>query len=225
MIFVKDDIVNVAKELGFDTKELDGVSYGEIHSKLLEAIPALHTREELKELAQQLTDKIVEEYGFNAYRVYASHPLIRTKGYVGFDEVYLYEHIHEAMGCSSKAFCKMHKINHKIDLGILEHEFKEIYAKQYGFLSMFVGDCEDLIHLMKMVHRRDFDPEYIKVIELDIKDALIQAGDNFFYKQDLTDREVITQLYQIVGERYGLDGYRFDVFHDYDGYGNMVFRL
>ena len=225
MVFVKDDIVNVAEELGFDMKELDGASYGEIHSKILELVPNLHTIEELRGFAQKLTDKILDEYGFNAYRIYVHYPLIRTKGYNGFQEVYLYQHIHEAMACSSQAFCKMHKINHKIDLAILEHEFSKIYKDRYGVLSMFSDECEDLIHLMKMVHRRNFDPEYIRVIELDIEDALIKAGDNFFYKQDLTDRETITQLYQIVGERYGLDGYRFDVFHDYDGYGNVVFRL
>ena len=139
--------------------------------------------------------------------------------------MYLYKHIHEAMTCSSKTFCKMNKINHKIDLAILEDEFSKIYENKYGFLSMFIGDCEDLIHLMKMVERRDFDSEYIKVIELDIEEALIKAGDKFFHKQDLTDRDTITQLYKIVGEHYGLDGYRFDIFHDYDGYGNVVFKL
>ena len=225
MSFVKDDIVNVAEELGFDFEEMNGNSYGDIHSELIKLIPNLHTIDELKEFAQQLTEKILQEYGFDAYRVYVNYPLIRTKGYHGFQEVYLYQHIHEAMACSSKAFCKMHKINHKIDLAILEHEFSKIYENKYGFLSMFVGECEDLIHLMKMVHRRDFDPEYIKVIEFDIEEALIQAGDNFFHKQDLTNRETITQLYKIVGEKYGLDGFRFDIFSDYDRYGNVVFRL
>ena len=225
MVFVKDDIVKVAEELGFDFEEISGKSYKEIHSKILECVPGLHTIKELKNFAQQLTSKILDEYGFNAYRIYVHYPLIRTKGYNGFDEVYLYKHIHEAMACSSKAFCKMHKITHDVDLAILEHEFSKIYENRYGVLSLFMGDGDDLIHLMKMVERRDFDPKYIKVIELDIEDALIQAGDKFFYKQDLTDREVITQLYQIVGERYGLNGYRFDIFHDYDGYGNVVFKL
>ena len=107
MVFVKDDIVKVAKELGFDMKELDGKSYGDVHSMLLELIPDLHSREELKDFAQQLTEKLLQEYGFDAYRIYVSYPLIRTKGYNGFQEVYLYKHIHEAMTCSSKAFCKM----------------------------------------------------------------------------------------------------------------------
>ena len=225
MVFVKDDIVNVAKELGFDTKTLDGKSYGEIYSEILKLVPNLHSREELKELAQQLTDKIIDEYGFDAYRIYATYPLIRTKGYNGFEEVLLYENIHKAMGCSSKAFCTMHQINHKLDLAILQHEFSKIYGDKYGFLSCFVGDCEDLIHIMQMVHRHLFDPEYIKVIEVDIQDALIKAGDNFFHKQDLTNEEIIKQLYNIVGERYGLDGYRITVFYEYDGYGNVVCNI
>ena len=52
MVFVKDDIVKVAEELGFDMKELDGKSYGDVHSMLLELIPDLHSREELKNFAQ-----------------------------------------------------------------------------------------------------------------------------------------------------------------------------
>jgi len=58
-----------------------------------------------------------------------------------------------------------------------------------------------------------------------IEDALIKAGDKFFYRQNLCDMQTITHLYKIIGERYGLDGYRFDVFHDYDGYGHVVFRI
>lgn len=222
MVFVKDDIIETAKELGLD---INGETVANTHSKILELVPNLHTREELKKLAEKLTDKIIDEYGFDAYRIYASYPLIRTKGYCGFDEVYLYEEIHKAMACSSKAFCKINKLNHCIDLAILENEFKNIYETKYGFLSMFIGQCEDLILLMKMVERHNFDPEYIKVIEFDIEDALIEAGDRFFYKQDLSNKDTITQLYKIVGERYGLNGFRSDIFHDYDGYGNVVFKL
>ena len=225
MSFVRDDIVKVAKEIGISTNDMDGKTYGDIHSEVLKSIPDLHTREELKEFAKELTEKILDEYGFDAYRIYAAYPLIRTKGYHGFQEVYLYKHIHKAMACSSKAFCEMNRIKHYLDLAILEREFKDIYETKYGFLSMFTDDCEDLIHLMKMVERRDFDPNYIKVIELDIEDALIKAGDHFFHKQDLSDRDTITKLYKIVGEHYGFDEFRFGLFKDYDGYGNVVFTL
>lgn len=225
MVFVKDDIVNVAKKLGFDMNTLDGMKYGDIHSKLLKDIPGLHTRQELKALAQQLTDKLIDEYGFDAYRIYAQYPLIRTKGYNGFQEVYLYKEIHKAMGCSSKAFCVINQVNHKLDLSILEHEFSKIYGDKYGFLSTFTDDCADLIHIMKLLRNNNFNPDLIKIIRYDIDDALIKAGDKFFYKQDLSDMQTITHLYKIVGERYGLDDYRFDIFHDYDGYGHVVFKL
>lgn len=221
MSFVREDIINTGKEFSID---MDNKTYGEIHNELLALIPGLHSREQLQAFALELTNKLIDEYGFYAYRVFASHPLIRTKGYNGFDEVDLYEHIHDAMGCSTKAFCTMNLIIHKIDLAILEHEFKDIYENEYGFLSMFVGKGEDLAHIMEMVHRHHFDPEYIKVIETDIQHALIKAGDNYFYKQDLTNKETIKKLYRIVGERYGLNGFRFDVFHDYDGYGHVIFK-
>ena len=223
--FIKSDIVKVAKtELGIALEDMDGMSYGEIHKQIMNKIPDLHTREELKELASKLTYKIIKEYDFNAYRIFANYPLIRTKGYNGFQEVYLYKKTHIAMGCTAKAFCCMHNINHDIDKAILESEFSKIYEKKYGFLSHMLDDANELILIMQMIHRHDFDPAFIKAVELDLEHALIIAGDKFFHKH-LDDQDAIHQLYQIVGEVYGLDGYRFDVFHDYDGYGNIIFNL
>ena len=90
--FVKSDIVKVAQEeLGIALEDMDGMSYGEIHKQIMKKIPNLHTREELRELASKLTYKIIKEYDFNAYRIFASYPLIRAKGYNGFQEVYLYK--------------------------------------------------------------------------------------------------------------------------------------
>lgn len=222
--FVKSDIVKVAEELGFDFEELSGENYRNIHDKILKVKPELHTREELKELAQNLSNKILDEYGFDAWRVFSRYPLIRTKGYKGFDEVYLYKKIHIAMGCTAKAFCCMHQISHNLDKAILEYEFSEIYANKYGFLSHMVGDCEELILLLKMINRHRFDPEFIKTIEIDLEIALVEAGDKFFHKH-LDDETLIRQLYQIAGETYGFDEYRFGIFQDYDGYGNVILRL
>ena len=110
--FVKSDIVKVAQEeLGLKLEELDGKSYEEIHNKILKQIPNLHTREELRQLAKVLTSQLIDEYEFNAYRIFANYPLIRTKGYDGFQEVYLYEKIHKAMACTAKAFCYLHNIH------------------------------------------------------------------------------------------------------------------
>lgn len=224
--FVKSDIVKVAQEeLGLKLEELDGKSYEEIHNKILKQIPNLHTREELRQLAKVLTSQLIDEYEFNAYRIFASYPLIRTKGYNGFQEVYLYEKIHKAMACTTKAFCYLHNIEHDIDKAILEYEFSKIYENDYGFLSCLVDDCDELIFIMQMIERHGFDKKFIETVTPDLEMALIKAGDNFFYKQNLSDRNIIKNLYQIVGERYGLDGFRFDIFHDYDGYGNVIFNL
>lgn len=222
--FVKSDIVKVAEELGFELKEMDGKKYGDIHKKILKSKAGLHTREELKKLAQDLSDKILKEYGFDAWRVFSRYPLIRTKGYNGFQEVYLYEKIHTAMACTAQAFCCMHQISHDLDKAILEYEFSKIYGNRYGFLSCTVGDCEEVILLLKMIHRHGFDQSFIKAIEIDLENALIDAGDKFFYKH-LDDKELIRQLYKIVGETYGFDEFRFGLFTDYDGYGNVVYRL
>ena len=225
MVFVKDDIVKVAKELGFDMKELDGKSYNDIHQKILEEMPNLHTREELKALAEELTEQILDNYGFDSYRIFAGYPTIRTKGYCGFDEVYLYKKIHKAMSCTAEAFCYMNHIEHDVDKAILEHEFSKIYGDKYGFLSLMTDDCEELITILKMVERHNFDPMFIKCIEIDLQIALVKAGDKFFHKQDLSNETIMEQLFKIAGEHYGFDGYRFDIFRDYDGYGNVVLNI
>lgn len=222
--FVKSDIVKVAEELGFELEEMNGKKYKDIHKKILENKAGLHTREELKKLAQDLSDKILKEYGFDAWRVFLTYPLIRTKGYNGFDEVYLYQKIHTAMAYTAEAFCCMHQISHDLDKAILEDEFSKIYGNRYGFLSHMVGDCEELILLLKMIRRHGFDKSFIKTIEIDLEIALIEAGDKFFHKH-LDDEELIRQLYKIAGETYGFDEFRFGLFTEYDGYGNVVYRL
>ena len=102
------------------------------------------------------------------------------------------------MACTAKAFCYLHNIEHDIDKAILEHEFSKIYENNYGFLSCLVDDCDELIFIMQMIERHGFDKKFIETVTPDLEMALIKAGDNFFYKQNLSDRNIIKNLYQIV---------------------------
>ena len=205
----------------------DGEKYKSIHDRILESNKNLHPIDELKKYACELLDKLLAEFDFKATRVFAYYPLISTKEYIGFQEVYLYQHIHDAMGCTAQAFCKLRKINDKLDKTILQYEFTKVYKERFGFfqLSTFDSGVTDLIHFMHLVHDHFFDKEYIKVLEDDIKSTLHRVGDNYFRHMDLTDRDNITLLYECCGISYGFHGYRFDVFQDYDGYGNVVWEF
>ena len=80
-----------------------------------------------------------------------------------------------------------------------------------------------MIHFMHLVHDHLYDKDYIKVLEDDIKSTLRGVGDNYFRHMDLTVRENIELLYECCGISYGFHGYRFNIFQDYDGYGNIVY--
>lgn len=212
-------IYDYAKE--HDVEMNEGETYGEIYQRIVDTFPQLHSREELQGYAKELMQKLYLEYDkdFKALMVFSSKPLIRTKEYHGFQDVYLYEHIHEAMGCSAQAFCKMNKITDDLDKAVLEYEFKKLYDSEVGFIR-FNEELEVLVGLIK---KHGFDTDYVKFLEEDLKDALVQSGDKYFVKKDLANKDNIILLYSVVGIRYGFDEFVFGVFSDYDGYGNVIF--
>lgn len=221
MSIVNDAIYNYAKEHHIPMK--DGETYGSIHDRILENSNELHSREELKKYAGDLLDKLLAEYDFKAVRVFAYYPLISTKAYDGFDEIYLYKYIHEAMGCTAQAFCKLNRITEVLDKKILQHEFKNAYNERFGFFGYDAhGGATELTHFMQLVRKHGFNKDYIKVLEDDIKDSLKRVGDKYFHKMDLTCKDNILFLYEVCGIFYGFNEYRIDVFQDYDGYGNVV---
>lgn len=201
----------------------DGETYRVIHERILEQNKNLHSVDELKKYGEELLDKLLNEFGFKATRVFAYYPLISTQSYSGFDEVYLYENIHEAMGCVCQAFCKLHRINESLDKEILQHEFGNAYRDRFGFFKLMYGESSnELIHFMKLLRKHSFDEKYITLLEEDIKTSLIRVGDKYFHTLDLTDRDNILLLYEVCGISYGFPEYRFGIFQDYDGYGNVV---
>ena len=222
MSIVDDAIYNYAKEHHIPMK--DGETYGAIHERILESNPKLHTRDELKTFAAELLDKLLDEFGFKATRVFAYYPLISTEEYIGFQEVYLYRNIHDAMGFTTQAFCRLNKILEPLDKKVFQYEFKQVYNERFGFFSLSALDhgAIELIHFMRLLRQHHFDEKYLTLLEEDIKTCLIQIGDKHFHKLDLTNKDNILLLYEVCGIFYGFHEYRFDIFQDYDGYGNVV---
>ena len=218
---IHHDIFDYAKE--HDIPCNDGDTAREIYDRIVESNPKFHSIDELKNYAGELLDKLLKEFDFKATRVFAYYPLISTKAYGGFDEIYLYKYIHEAMGCTAQAFCKLNRITEVLDKKILQHEFKNAYNERFGFFGYDAnGGATELTHFMQLVRKHGFNKDYIKVLEDDIKDSLKRVGDKYFHKMDLTCKDNILFLYEVCGIFYGFNEYRIDVFQDYDGYGNVV---
>lgn len=225
MAIVNNEIYKYAKENNI--KMNDGESYSTIYKRCLESNPSLHTIEEHQQYAKELMQKLYDEYDEDlvALMVFAKKPLIATKAYEGFNEVYLYKYIHEAMGYSAQAFLKINQIREKVDKYILEHEFKKLWSEKIGYYPIFDPEnkSSELIHWMRIIKRHSFNPSYIKNIEEDLKLALQKADDKYFHKKDLTNIDTIILLYQMVGVTYGLKDFMFSVFTEYDGYGHIVY--
>ena len=207
-----------------DFELIEGETYGEAYQRIVNSNPRLHNHEELQALANQLLDDLMNEFGFKATRVFAYYPLISTKEYHGFEEVYLYQKIHEAMRHKAQSFCLLNKVNEKFDKQMLQHEFEEAYRTTYGYIpfSDMEGKTNDLISYMRLVRQHGFDETYCKVLEEDIKHTLILLGDKYFNTLDLTDKKNIGLLYECCGIFYGFTEYRRGLFQEYDGFGNVV---
>ena len=215
---VRDEILKACKK--YDVEFKDGETYQVAYERLLDKISDLHTKEELEEIASQLLNKLVEEYGLHAVRIFADYPLIYMKGYKGFDQVYLYENIHASMGATSKAFMLMNKISLKLDKAILENEFRNVFRTEYGYIN----PDSRLIELITLVHEHFYDQSYIEFLSKDIKISLEACGDKYFHKKEL-DEEVMREIYKTIGEDIGFPEYRFGFNQDYDGFGNIVWTL
>lgn len=215
---VRDEILKACKK--YDVEFKDGEKYQVAYERLLDKVPELHTKEELKKFANQLLNKLVDEYGLHAVRIFADYPLIYMQGYNGFDQVYLYKNIHASMGATSKAFLLMNKISLKLDKAILEYEFKKAFKLNYGIIN----PDSRLIELVKMVHEHFYDESYINFLSEDIKFALKSCGDKYFHEKELNE-DIMKEVYKIVGEDVGFPEYRFSFNRDYDGFGNIVWTL
>lgn len=209
-------IIDYAKECEIDFK--DGETFGEIYSRIVEHNPSLHLREKLQELSDELINQLKNKFGLTELYVFACFPYISTKEYHGFEEVSLYKNTLESMKNFTQAFCKKNQINEDLDKKVFESEFKKQFSKKYGHI---VRNTAEITHWLQVIKKHNFDPEYIKFIELDLIDDLSFGGDKYFYTKDLTKKENIKQLYKIFGIFHNFDEYKANVFQRYDGYGNL----
>ena len=219
-----DLIFNYAIDHNIELK--DGDTVQEVHKKIVENNPKLHTIEQHQKYAKELMCNLYNNYDkdFKALMVFARNPIIYTQSYNGFDEVYLYEHIHRAMGHSTQAFCELNNINEDFDKKILEHEFKHLWGERIGFLPIYDPEYKsiELITLMKIIKRHGFDTNFIKVLEEDLKYSLKKLGDKYFQKKDLTQKDNIVLLYEVICVTYSQYPFAKDMYSYYDGYGHVV---
>lgn len=200
----------------------DGEKYDEIYKRILKSNPRLHSRRELKELSKSLLILLTNKYGFKATRVFAYYPVISTKNYVGFDEIYLYQNIYDDMTETAQKFIKTNNIIEDLDKELFQYEFKKVYSNEIGYFPLSNNNYTyNLIHFMELIHTHFFDKEYVKFLEGDIKRDLKSMGDKYFINLDLTVDKNIRLLYDVCGISYGFYGFREDVYSYYDGNGNV----
>lgn len=217
---VEDEIVKEMKRLKIKG---DGLSYGAIHDMILEKNPKLHTRDQLSHHALELYDEIYEKYGRHLCRVYASYPFIYTKGYHGFDMVYLYEKTLKQMKEYTDEFCDEMKIIHPLDKAILEDKFRNIFKREIGFINA----DNRLVVIIKLIMEHKFQYDYVKNLEDDLKYSLLKCGDKYYHCiEDLAKRKrLLKEIYQVIGEKEGFFEFRGGIYHKYNGDGTISVDL
>lgn len=181
----------------------------------------LRSRDEYDEIANKIMDVIEEQYGLHLLRIYAYYPHIKTHGYCGFDLHDLYEYSIKEITKTVHGILSFLNITDKQDKELLEYFFKDAFSNKYGYIR----PNNRLENIIMMIHEHFYDQKFAENLLDDLKWELKKSKDKYFINQDLLDKEVLHELYTVIGENIGFPEFRRSVFYDYDGYGNVVFAL
>ena len=225
---IGDEIVKLAEHLNVQAE--DGEKYGVIHERLLDACPKLHTKEQLKELAEEFVLDFIEEFNHRELYVWFNCNAPLTFG----DEMLIRKYhnllkIHDAW---VGKWVREHNIILRVDAFLFGNEVREAYHKHSGICfdgSKFSDTQEWVLQLwglVKTIHDSFYDSDLVSALQNSIKSLLHITGGEYYTTLDLTDKEVLRELYYVLCEvNHTSDGFKgHDMWHYYNGYGGTVFE-
>ena len=227
------ELIKYQKALNLD---FGGKKYDDIFEIISKECPHIKSDKELKDLAVKNMTAIREEYGMRGLRVWyhsAKKNLMLKElckdedGWGGDDFIErkyfkLIPHIwefHNKLMFESEYF-----LNYMRYFRLLENAYYDEYGNL--FERVWITDCpDDLYHLMKAIHLSYYDESVVKSLLPVIKDHLYYNNCNYYLSLDLTDENVLRDIYLHLAEEVGdEDAYKgFDMFYSNDGWGNTVF--
>lgn len=201
--------------------DYEGMTNGECVKGLRELCPKLHSEEEIQGFAKSLLEQIESEFGFlgvrvwfrlNMYSPFFTHETLAGKYYKLSDEINNF----------IDDYRKQCGFILKLDVFLASVEIKKVYREKYGILNE--RGLDDLHCILRTIHLSRYNEVIIGELAYLLKLRLIMAGDKYYSEKDLTDSEVLNELYTHIAEEvcdddvYG--GHM--LFHKYDGYGGVI---
>lgn len=209
----------------WDLEEYFGVNYNGLTNRecienLRGLCPKLHSEDELKTFSDNLLSEIFDEFGFKGLRIWYAVSL--KYGFCVYEDLYMkYDKLVEDISRFVESYRKDNGIVLKLDVFLSVIYLKETYKRRFG---VFNEELVRLHSILQTIHLSDYNPIIISEVGHLLEMELAIQGDKYYYKQDLSDRSVLEELYIHVGEEFGdADVYTgLSMFYDYDGYGGLV---
>ena len=192
--------------------------------ELRKLCPKLHSEEELKQYAMELIHSIYKKYGFVGLRTW-----YRTQmKYAFFGHEMLnqkYDNLIKDIQEDINSFREEHNIILKLDVYLLSIEVQETYKKEYGVLRE--DNLNDAYSILRTIHLMYYDEDIIELLFDVLEVSLMQTGDKYYLNQDLKNKKVLKELYVYISEELGMsEVYQgHNMFHRYDGYGNVEWNI
>ena len=199
--------------------DFKGMTNRECIDELRKLCPKLHSQEELQEFAKELLKKIEETYGFLGLRVWFT---LNMKSYFPNDMMAMkYDKLNEDIKQFVNNYREEKNITLKLDVYIASIELRDIYKKQYGFIRE--GRISDLYSILRTIHLSQYNELLIDNVQNMLFLFIRFSGDNYYQHKDLSNPEILKELYTYLAEEVGQDDVYegHSMFQEYDGYGGV----
>ena len=220
---IENNIIQLAQHI--NVKYENGEKFGIIHKRLLNNCPKLHTRNDLKELSKLFINDFLKNFGPNELRIWYECTAPLT-----FSDEMLAMKYNKLLDIHNEWVYKWLK-NHNIILNVDALLFGIEIRKEYKKSGVnFNENRKELIlqlwGIIKTIHDGHYNKDLINMLENYIKILLQVCEANYYANLDLKNKEVLKNLYNTLCEvNHTSDGFKgHEMFYDYDGYGNTIFK-
>jgi hypothetical protein len=210
--------------LEYANVEIKGeMKYEDVYAKIGEKVKML-SLDDINNLAQKLIDDFINENSGHHLRIWNK---CCNQGIFNDEELEhkyyrLVKELREWYGNWLKI--NLDDVTYKIEAYLIGRKVDSL-LNQYSFNCE--DKCDQLWGLIKTIHNSFYNQELIDSLSDIIEQLVHWCCPKDYIEYDLTDKEILHQLYiELCEELHKKDGFQgFDLFHDFDGYGNTIFSL
>lgn len=203
--------------------DFDGKSIKDCIEECRKLCDRLHSEDEINNLAFEILSIVENEYGFLGIRLLYS---VNMKIFGDETLAFKYSKLVKDISNTVESFRVENNLTLKLDVYLLSLAMRDFIKSEYGIVSMDSNDVLGLYSVINYIQLNDY--QYTdKDLEL-LEIMLVLNGDNYYHKKipnidvDFL-RELHTYIGEVIGDEKVFRGH--DLFHSYDGYGNVIYDL